>query len=231
MPVVPSALLPAIALLLGGLAVLFPSPAEAIGDRDCGDFATQRAAQIFFLKHSPRYDPHRLDADGDGIACDSLPCPCYRKRRLPSEGGTPGRPRTEYVRVARVIDGDTVDVRFPAGAVRRVRQLGIDTPEVYGEPECGGRRASSALRKMLPEGTRVKLVSDPTQTQKDRYGRLLRYVMRTKDGRDTARQQVWLGNARVDAYRQRPFQRVRSYRKAQAAAKAAPRGVWRYCSS
>jgi|GEM_PF-864984 len=49
-----------------------------IGDRDCGDFASQKAAQIFFLHHGgPQSDPHGLDADGDGIACESNPCPCY----------------------------------------------------------------------------------------------------------------------------------------------------------
>jgi len=41
-------------------------------DRDCSDFATQRAAQAFFERHQPG-DPHRLDGDGDGIACESLP--------------------------------------------------------------------------------------------------------------------------------------------------------------
>lgn len=43
-------------------------------DRDCGDFATQKEAQIFFeAAGGPDQDPHRLDRDGDGIACDSLP--------------------------------------------------------------------------------------------------------------------------------------------------------------
>lgn len=49
-----------------------------IADRDCGDFATQKAAQKFFLAHGgPQSDPHRLDSDGDGIACESNPCPCF----------------------------------------------------------------------------------------------------------------------------------------------------------
>jgi len=42
------------------------------GDKDCGDFATQQAAQSFFDAHQPG-DPHRLDGDGDGKACQSLP--------------------------------------------------------------------------------------------------------------------------------------------------------------
>jgi len=31
----------------------------------------QRAAQKFFKKHNPRRDPHNLDGDNDGIACES----------------------------------------------------------------------------------------------------------------------------------------------------------------
>jgi Excalibur calcium-binding domain len=67
-------------------ALLFaalPSAASA-SDKDCADFHSQRAAQIFFLKHGgPRRDPHRLDGDNDGVACEDNPCPCYRKKHLP----------------------------------------------------------------------------------------------------------------------------------------------------
>ena len=43
-------------------------------DRDCSDFRTQAEAQAFFeAAGGPEKDPHRLDSDGDGIACESLP--------------------------------------------------------------------------------------------------------------------------------------------------------------
>lgn len=45
---------------------------RSMRDRDCSDFETQRAAQAFFERHQPG-DPHRLDGDGDGRACESLP--------------------------------------------------------------------------------------------------------------------------------------------------------------
>jgi hypothetical protein len=41
-------------------------------DRDCGDFSTQPEAQRFFERNQPG-DPHGLDGDGDGVACESLP--------------------------------------------------------------------------------------------------------------------------------------------------------------
>ena len=72
----------AVALALLAIAVL-PSAASA-SDKDCADFPTQRAAQIFFLKHGgPQQDPHRLDGDNDGVACEDNPCPCYYKKHLP----------------------------------------------------------------------------------------------------------------------------------------------------
>ena len=43
-------------------------------DKDCGDFSTQREAQSFFEANGgPSNDPHGLDRDGDGRACQSLP--------------------------------------------------------------------------------------------------------------------------------------------------------------
>ena len=40
-------------------------------DRDCSDFAGGRAAQQFFVKAGgPSNDPHDLDRDGDGYACE-----------------------------------------------------------------------------------------------------------------------------------------------------------------
>lgn len=50
-----------------------PRPGESgFNDRNCSDFATQAAAQAFFNSQLPG-DPHRLDADGNGLACESLP--------------------------------------------------------------------------------------------------------------------------------------------------------------
>lgn len=48
--------------------------APAFEDQDCGDFRTHSEAQRFFLEHGgPEYDPHRLDRDANGLACEALP--------------------------------------------------------------------------------------------------------------------------------------------------------------
>lgn len=43
------------------------------GDRDCADFATWEEAQAFYEQSGgPAADPHSLDPDEDGVACESL---------------------------------------------------------------------------------------------------------------------------------------------------------------
>jgi len=53
----------------GGSAPRTYGGGAAMGDKDCKDFATQAEAQRFFLQAGPG-DPHRLDRDRDGIACE-----------------------------------------------------------------------------------------------------------------------------------------------------------------
>ncbi len=48
-------------------------PSAAFVDLDCKDFPSQAAAQAE-LRHDPS-DPHGLDADKDGIACERNPLP------------------------------------------------------------------------------------------------------------------------------------------------------------
>ncbi len=218
---------------LSGLAVGTASPAGAIVDRDCDDFSTQAAAQRFFIDAGgPQNDPHRLDADGDGVACDSNPCPCDTGTggggggNGDGGGGGEDPVRTNKARVIRVVDGDTVKVRLVGGARRTVRMLGIDTPEVHGTVECGGPQASRSLKKLLPRGAVVWLKSDPSQADKDRYGRILRYVAR--NGRDTNRAQVARGWSRAYVYDD-PFRRLAEYRRSERQARAHDLGIWGLC--
>jgi endonuclease YncB( thermonuclease family) len=185
-------------------------------DYDCADFNTQAAAQKKLLPG----DPHRLDADGNGRACESLPCPCSGK----VAGGGGRKPTSFKATVTRVVDGDTIDVRKGSGRTTRIRLLGIDTPEVYGGVECGGR-AASALMKRLATG-RVKVQTDPRQPKLDRYDRLLAYV--SKGRVDLNRRMVWKGRATVLVVGQR-FSRYDSYKRAESNARRDDRGSWGTC--
>jgi Excalibur calcium-binding domain len=71
-----AALAPAAALVLGGMLAI-PASAVPAQPSDCSDFDNQRQAQNYFIgRGGPRRDPDGLDADGNGVACESLPCPC-----------------------------------------------------------------------------------------------------------------------------------------------------------
>lgn len=61
------------AALLAIRGIASPS-ARAADLYNCSDFANQAAAQAF-LRSDPS-DPSRLDGDHNGIACESLKCPC-----------------------------------------------------------------------------------------------------------------------------------------------------------
>lgn len=220
----------ALLLALSGLLLtVLTTPATAaprFTDKDCSDFSTQAQAQQFYVDNGgPKSDPHGLDADDDGRACDSLPCPCSSSTGGSGGGGTAtgGSTTRQWARITSVVDGDTVKVRLSSGGHRTVRLLGINTPE---RGQCGYHRATDAVRSVTPKGTRVRLVSDPTQPSKDRYGRLLRYVH--QGDTDVSRRQLRLGMAKVYVVG-KAFKRVRDYRNVQAGARSRNVGNWRHC--
>lgn len=82
----------------------------------------------------------------------------------------------ERGQVLRVLDGDTIEIRYLSGGeavvghVEKVRYLGIDTPET---DEPGGPEATQFNRARV-EGQVVRLVRDGRN--RDNFGRLLRHV-------------------------------------------------------
>jgi endonuclease YncB( thermonuclease family) len=239
------------AVLLGGL-VSAPTRASAReADKDCSDFTSQAAAQTFFLEHggsaSNNFDD--LDADHDGVACESDPCPCGvlttpaptptptptpssppLTEPTPAPSSPPPIPEGEEldVYVIRDVDGDTVFVRYADGAEGYVRLIGVDTPEDVkpGYPvECGAREAARSMKAMAT-GRQATLYTDPSQDRFDTYGRLLAYLY--VGGRNLDRVQIregW-GYTYVFEY---PFQQTGSFRKAQATARRLDLGVWGDC--
>jgi micrococcal nuclease len=122
--------------------------------------------------------------------------------------------------VARVVDGDTVDLTNGT----RIRLIGIDTPEVYGGVECGGREASAFTTRKLA-GERVRLEYDEDRI--DPYGRTLAYVV-LEDGRMFNRVLVARGFATVATYPPN-VRYVDAFERAEDLAKAAGRGLWGQC--
>jgi micrococcal nuclease len=122
-----------------------------------------------------------------------------------------------------VIDGDTVAVRLGGAGtgVEKVRLVGVDAAELNrGEP-CS-REARDRLR-VLSAGETVRLEADVRAGDRDRYGRLLRYVV-LDDGRDVNAEMIRGGLARV--YRRFSFERRPSYVEMEEAARSAGAGCW-----
>jgi micrococcal nuclease len=125
------------------------------------------------------------------------------------------------VRVARVIDGDTLDLRNG----RRIRLVQIDSPESGGE--CYGEQAGQVLSRILPPGARVTLERDPALDDVDGYGRLLRYVHKGRTNVNLALVErgaasVWFYDGGRGRYADRLLAAARK-------AKADGRGAWGKC--
>jgi micrococcal nuclease len=83
--------------------------------------------------------------------------------------------------VVKVVDGDTIHVQV-GDRREKVRYIGVDTPETKHPTkgvQCFGQKASE-FNASLVAGERVRLVRDVEE--RDRYGRLLAYVYRVRDG-------------------------------------------------
>lgn len=72
-----------------------------------------------------------------------------------------------------VTDGDTIVVEID-GRQSRLRYIGIDTPEVHPTLEFLGQEATGRNQELVA-GKTLTLFRDQSET--DRYGRLLRYVV------------------------------------------------------
>jgi micrococcal nuclease len=131
--------------------------------------------------------------------------------------------------VAYVLDGDTVQVTIGDGRDVRVRVLGISAPEIPhpGKPgECYGNPSTRHLKQLLPAGTHVTLVSDPSQDDVDTYGRWLRYVQAS--GRDIGAAQIRAGAAAARDS-STPVSRHSNYAQLEDQARGRPAGMWSTC--
>jgi len=128
-------------------------------------------------------------------------------------------------RIARVIDGDTVVLTTGA----HVRLVQIDAPETHFDPECYGRQATAIAERLLPPGTAVRLSVEPATDRVDRFGRLLRYVVRTRDALDVNLQLVRVGAAAPYFFDGRRGRFARLLVRLALRARARGLGLWGRC--
>ena len=126
--------------------------------------------------------------------------------------------------VASIIDGDTIRVHI--GDIDEiVRLLEIDAPEASGG--CGAMQATGAVGDLVPPGSTVWLERDVED--RDRYGRLLRYVWRD-DAALLNERLIEAGWAEAKLFLPND-RRWAAMRRAQQVARDAGAGIWRLCAS
>jgi micrococcal nuclease len=126
------------------------------------------------------------------------------------------------------VDGDTVVVEID-GHEESVRFIGIDTPESVARNrpvECYGPEAKQRTAELLPVGTVVRLERDVEA--RDRYDRLLAYVIRDED--DLFVNLLLVEEGYAESF---PFPPNTAHQteldRAEADARAAARGLWPAC--
>lgn len=128
----------------------------------------------------------------------------------------------DVVKLAEVIDGDTLVVAKEGQGNTTVRLLGIKTFEskhAKDETAAHGRAAEEAVRRMAGDSPlRVLLGSPP----KDRHGRTIATLY--LGGDDVGLAMVTAGHALV--YTVYPFAGMQAYLQAQAEARRERRGLW-----
>ena len=160
--------------------------------------------------------------------------PTSEQKRGPAQG-------TEWqVEITRVIDGDTVEARFPNGTVDTLRLLGVDTPETTlsktdpaefeGIPESSagkdhlfewGKKAEKfAVNKL--DGKQVRVEVDPQADRRGSFGRLLVYVY-YDGGANFNKQLIEQGYARMyDS----SFSKRSAFTDAESRAQSDKVGLW-----
>lgn len=158
--------------------------------------------------------------DGDGAVS---PLSLEEDRATTTLAALSGASRSaeELHEVLKVIDGDTITARI-AGRSETVRLIGIDAPETGSNGECFAEEATKALVAIL--GARVALESDPTQGERDTYGRLLAYAF-AESGVNAAEALIEGGFAREYTYKN-AYKYQKEFKAAEAAAKTAGKGLW-----
>ena len=152
------------------------------------------------------------------------------------------RPGSSWnVTVTRVIDGDTVEIRYENGSTETVRLLGVDTPETppnsvspgefEGIPDTdagrdhlivwGGRATGFAERNLA--GRNVRLVVDSQADRRGGYGRLLGYIYVDDENFN----QLLLTNGYARLY-ESEFRYRDRFAAAEATAQQEGMGLWGY---
>ena len=145
--------------------------------------------------------------------------------QAPAERTSSATATSTLYAVLKVVDGDTISIDMN-GKKETVRLIGINTPETVDPRrpvECFGKEASNKAREILT-GKRVRIETDASQSDRDKYGRLLGYVIR-EDGLFFNKYMIAEGYAYEYTYHV-PYMYQREFKEAQRSAQANEKGLW-----
>ena len=179
--------------------------------------------------YSSGYLPFRLR--DDGLYGGNQPTACSGPEGTASiarprlEFPAPARMRSGYHHVARVIDGDTLEISRD-GKFERIRLIGVDCPEVPGNtvnPDSHGWRATMFVHDLIQPDPQVRLRFDAER--EDKYGRTLAYVY-LPDGSMLNEELMRHGWAKV--MRIAPnTKHAKDFAKLESEARSEAKGIWR----
>ena len=144
----------------------------------------------------------------------------------PKEESTVRSGIRQHATLVKVVDGDTISVSIN-GKNETVRIIGIDTPEVVDPRitvECFGKEASDFAKLTLQDNKKLLLESDPTQGERDKYQRYLRYVW-IDEKTDFGKLMIDHGFSSEYTYNL-PYKYQSEYKQAEKNAREAKKGLW-----
>lgn len=127
--------------------------------------------------------------------------------------------------VVKVVDGDTIAIGMQGKSVT-IRLIGLDTPETVDprKPvQCFGEEASKKAKEMLT-GKSVRIETDPSQGEFDKYGRLLAYVY-LEDGTFFNKYMIGEGYGHEYTYNL-PYKYQKEFKDAESRAREEKKGLW-----
>lgn len=142
------------------------------------------------------------------------------------------------VTVTRVVDGDTVEIRYQNGTEDSIRFIGVDTPEIYSDQNMDrwegvtnescvdqyGDIADEWVDEKLT-GKQVIIVGDSYANNRGYYDRLLRYII--LNNQSINRQLVEKGYGRAYEFDDfEGYEQANSYQSLEADAQNNNTGVW-----
>lgn len=140
----------------------------------------------------------------------------------------PNNSNIVLAQVIRVVDGDTIEVDLGGGNKKKIRYIGIDTPETVDPRkgvQCFGKEASAKNQELVGNNI-VGLEKDVSET--DKYGRLLRYVYKG----DLLVNEILVAEGYAHSSSYPPDIKYQDkFRLAEQKARTSNLGLWNLCSA